>query len=82
VLRCFEVDSARVAGHKGRVMADSKCEHLRFAAAFEERATAMKQSRLKANLLKLAKLHRDLAAQAEQRRLVTERSRRRPWTRP
>lgn len=64
-------------------MAGSKsCEHLRFAAAFEERATATKQSKLKANLLKLAKLHRDLAAQAEQRRLVSERSRRRPRPSP
>jgi len=60
-------------------MAGSRsCEDLRFAAAFEEHATTTKQSKLKANLLKLAKLHRDLAAQAGQRRLVRERSRRRP----
>ena len=69
----------RFTGHKGRVMAGSRsCEHLRFAAAFEERATVTKQSKLKATLLRLAKLHRDLAAQVEQRRLVKERSRRRP----
>ena len=58
-------------------MADSRsAEHLRFAAAFEQRATATKPSRLRNHLLKLAKLHRELAAQAELRRLIREKSRR------
>jgi hypothetical protein len=62
-------------------MADSRsAEHLRFAAAFERRATATKPSRLRTHLLKLAKLHRELAAQAELRWLIREKSRR--TTRP
>jgi len=58
-------------------VADSRsAEHLRFAAAFEQRATTTKPSRLRNHLLKLAKLHRELAAQAELRRLIREKSRR------
>jgi hypothetical protein len=58
-------------------MANSRSdEHLRFAAALEQRATTAKPSRLRNNLLKLAKLHRELAAHAEHRRLVQDKSRR------
>jgi hypothetical protein len=47
-------------------------EYLRVAVLFERRATAATLPGLKANLLKLADMHRELAAQAEQRRLFGE----------
>jgi hypothetical protein len=47
-------------------------EHLRLAVAFEQRATATKPSRLRTNLLTLAKLYRELAARAELRQRISE----------
>jgi hypothetical protein len=52
-------------------------EHLRFALALEQRASTAKAPRLRANLLKLAKLHRELAERVEHRaRLRESRARR------
>jgi hypothetical protein len=47
-------------------------EHLRLAVTFEQRATTTKPSRLRSNLLKLAKLYRELAARAELRQRIAE----------
>jgi hypothetical protein len=47
-------------------------EYLRVAVLFERRATAATLPSLRANLLKLARMHRELAAQAAQRRLISE----------
>jgi hypothetical protein len=47
-------------------------EHLQLAVAFEQRATTTKPSRLRANLLKLAKLYRELAVRAELRQRISE----------
>jgi hypothetical protein len=45
-------------------------DHLSVATTFETRAAATRLPRLKANLLKLARVYREMAAQAEDRRLV------------
>ena len=45
-------------------------DHMSVAITFETRAAATKLPRLRANLLKLAQIYRDMAAQAEDRRLV------------
>jgi hypothetical protein len=53
-------------------MAAGSNEHLRFALALEQRASTAKGPRLRANLLKLAQLHRELAERVEHRARLHE----------
>ena len=47
-------------------------DHLRIITTFEKRSAITKSPKLRSKLLRLTQLYRDLAARAEDRRLVRE----------